>query len=188
MDRRSNDRPCARSICACCRLRCSVLYSRLYRPDQCELRRAHHARRSRHVGRHLRLCRRHVLLGLFHLRGAEQRDPGKDRRQNMDRPDHDHLGDPGGPDRHGDGFDELRDRALPAGRRRGRILSRHHPLLHLLVSEPSSRPHRVGLSGRSAGRGSDRRADIDGASRPRRPVRAARAGRSCTSPRRSRPW
>ena len=44
-----------------------VVYSRLYRPDQCELRRAHHARRSRNVGWHLRVCRRLVLLGLFHL-------------------------------------------------------------------------------------------------------------------------
>ena len=40
----------------------------------------------------LRLCRRHVLLGLLHFRSAEQRDPGKDRRQNLDRADHDHLG------------------------------------------------------------------------------------------------
>ena len=49
-----------------------VVYSRLYRPDQCELRRAHHARRSRHVGWHLRVRCRLVLLGLFHLRGAKQ--------------------------------------------------------------------------------------------------------------------
>jgi Sugar phosphate permease len=87
----------------------------------------------------------------------------------------------------GDGFDELRDRALPARRRRGRILSRHHPLLHLLVSEPSSRPHRVRLPGRSAGRGRDRRADstallgLDG-------LFGLRGWQSCTSPKRSRPW
>ena len=93
-----------------------------------------------------------------------------------------------GADRLGHGLDELRDRALPARRRRGRLLSRHHPLLHLLVSEPSSRPHRLGLPGRPAGRGGARRADIDGAARSRRPVRPARAGRSCTSPRRFRPW
>ncbi len=116
------------------------LHSRLYRPHQCQLRRTHHARRHRHVGWHLRLRRRHVLLGLLHLRSAEQRDPGKDRRQDLDRPDHDHLGNPRGGDRLRDGFDELRDRALPARRRRGRILPRHHPLLHLLVSEPIITP------------------------------------------------
>ena len=38
----------------------------------------------------------------------------------------------------------------------------------------SSRPDRVGLSGRSAGRGRARLADIDRAARPRRPVRLAR--------------
>ena len=119
------------------------------------------------------LRRRHVLLGLFYLRGPEQRDLGKGRRQNMDRPDHDHLGSSGRPDCHGYGFDELRDRTLPAWRRRGRVLSRHHPLLHLLVSEPSSRPHRVRLSGRTSGRGGGRCADIDGASWPGRLVRPA---------------
>src|SRR6266436_3735094 len=135
-----------------------VLCARLYRSDQCELRRSYHARRPRHVGRHLRLCRRHVLLGLFYLRGPEQRDPGKGRSQNMDRADYDHLGNPCRPDRDGYGFDGLRDRALPAGRRRGRILSWHHSLLHLLVSEPSSRSHRVRLSGWSTGSGGGRRA------------------------------
>ena len=69
-----------------------------------------------------------------------------------------------GADRHGHGFDQLRHRAIPAGRRRGRILSRHYSLFHLLVSEPSSRPHRLGLSDRPAGRGRDRRADIHGTS------------------------
>src|SRR5204863_313389 len=83
---------------------------------------------------------------------GEQCDPGKRRPQAMARPDHDHLGNPRWRHRHGDGFDELWHRALPARRRRGRVLSRHHPLLHLLVPEPSPRPYRVGLSRRPAGR------------------------------------
>ena len=43
--------------------------------------------------RRLQRRRRHILHRLLHLRGAEQRDPGADRRAHLDRPDHDHLGD-----------------------------------------------------------------------------------------------
>ena len=53
------------------------------------------ARRSEHVGHRLRVRARHLLLGLFHLRGAEQPDHGKGRRAAVDRPHHDHLGHPG---------------------------------------------------------------------------------------------
>lgn len=49
----------------------------------------------------------------------------------MDRPDNDHLGDTGEPHSGGYGPDKLRYVALPAGRRRGRILSWYYPLLHL---------------------------------------------------------
>src|SRR5712664_21093 len=38
-----------------------LLCARLYRSDQCELCRTHHARRPRHVGRHVRLC-----VGMFY--------------------------------------------------------------------------------------------------------------------------
>jgi len=46
-------------------------------------------------------------------------------------------------------------------------------LLHLLVSKPSSRPHRFRLSGRSTVCGRSRRANIDRASRPGWSVRSA---------------
>ena len=59
-----------------------------------QLRGADHARRSQDDRRRLWLCRRHLLLGLFHLRGAEQRRPGKGRCAAVDRPHHDHLGHP----------------------------------------------------------------------------------------------
>src|SRR5450755_4761863 len=128
-----------------------VLCARLYRSDQCELRRANHARRPRHVCRRFRICSWHVLLGLFHFRGSKQLDLGKSRRENMDCPDHDHLGNTGGPHSCGYRPDKLCYSALLAGRRGGWILSWCYPLLHLLVSEPPSRPHRFRLSGRSAG-------------------------------------
>ena len=47
-----------------------------------------------HLGRGLRVCPGHVLLGLFHLRGAQQRDHGKGGCAAVDRPHHDHLGHP----------------------------------------------------------------------------------------------
>ncbi len=112
----------------------AVLHSRLYRPHQCELRGAHHARGYRDVGRHVRLCGRHVLLGLLHLRSAEQCDHGKDRRPDLDRADHDHMGNFGGTDRSREGLHHVCGREIPARRCRSRVLPRHHPLFHLLVS------------------------------------------------------
>ena len=41
---------------------------------------------------HLRLGRRNLFLRLFPVRNSEQSDPGKGRRANLDRADHDHLG------------------------------------------------------------------------------------------------
>ena len=70
------------------------------------------------------------------------------------------------------GSNQLRRRPLPAGRRRGRILSGHRALLHLLVPDLSSCPHRLGLSDRAADRGGRRSADIHGAPGSRRHVRA----------------
>src|SRR5439155_1058635 len=76
---------------------CGVeLFPRLYRPHQCQLCGADDARRSEHVGLGLRLCTRHLLLGLLGLRAAEQFDHGEGRRTLVDRPHHDHLGDPRG--------------------------------------------------------------------------------------------
>ena len=40
----------------------------------------------------LRVCPGHILLGLFHLRGAQQRHHGKGGGAALDRPHHDHLG------------------------------------------------------------------------------------------------
>ena len=135
-----------------------------------------------HVGRRLRLRRRHVLLGLLPVRSAEQRDPGEGRRAHLDRAHHDHLGHL----RRGHGLrhrhDELRHRALPARHGRGGLLPRPHPLFHLLVPGPSPRPHRLGLPGRPADRGGAGRADLDGAARAWMACSGSRAGRSCTSP------
>ena len=94
--------------------------------------------------------------------------------RHLDRPHHDHLGHLRR--RHGlrDQRDELRHRALPARHGRGGLLPRPHPLLHLLVPGAPSRAHRLGLPGRPADRGGVRRADLDGADEPGRPVRPAR--------------
>ena len=54
------------------------------------------------------------------------------------------------------------------------LLPRPHPLLHLLVPGPPSRAHRLGLPGRPADRRGVRRADLDRADEPGRPVRPAR--------------
>ena len=130
---------------------------------------------------------RHLLLGLFHLRGAEQRHHGKGRRAAVDRPHHDHLGHPGRRDGLGYRVDEFRRRALPAGRRRGRVLPGHRALLHLLVPQPS--PARI-VSGFLVGLpiAVAAGAPISTALLGWTACSACGAGRSCTSPRRSRPW
>ena len=164
-----------------------VLHPGLHRPHQRQLRRPDDARRSQAVRDRLRVCARNVLPRLLHLRGAEQRDHGESRRADMDRAHHDHVGHL----RRRHGFrlrhDELLHRQVPARRGRGRLLPGHAALLHLLVPAPAPRAHRIRVPGGPAGGGRARRADLDGAAQSRRPVRASRAGRSCTSPRRSRP-
>ena len=67
--------------------------------------------------------------------------------------------------------DELLHRQVPARRGRGRLLPGHAALFHLLVPAQASCPHRLGIPRRPAGRGRPRRADLDGAAQPRRPVR-----------------
>ena len=148
-----------------------------------ELCRAHDARRPQHDGGRFRLRRRNFLLGLFPIRGAEQRHHGKGRRPHLDRPHHDHLGHL----RHGHGVrdrhDQLRRHAVPARRGRGRLLSRHDPLFHLLVSRATITPassRASWLACRSRWRSARR------CRRPDEPgwaCSASGAGRSCTSPR-----
>jgi hypothetical protein len=64
-----------------------------------------------------------ALLGLLHLRGAEQPDHGKGGRAAVDRPHHDRLGPFGRRYRFGHRVDELCRRAIP-GCGRGRVSSR----------------------------------------------------------------
>ena len=150
------------------------LLPRLHRSHQRELRRPDDARRSRHVRHRLRVRRGHLLLGLFHLRGSQQRDHGKGRRAAVDCAHHDHLGHFRRPDRPGDRPHQFLRGALPAGRRRGRLLSGHRALLHLLVPGPSPCAHRLGLPDRPADRGGRRRTDLHRTARPRRRVGPAR--------------
>src|SRR5271165_5453700 len=138
-----------------------------------EFRRADDARRSRYVGHCLRVRPWHLLLGLLHLRGAEQPDHGKGGRAVVDRPHHDHLGPFGRRYRLGYRVDELCRRAVPAGCGRGRVLPGDHTVFHLLVSESPLCPHRFGLFDRTADRGGWQRADLDGASGSGRLARPA---------------
>src|SRR5262249_16481742 len=95
------------------------------------------------VRRRLRFRRRHILLGIFHFRGAQQRGPGKSWSKVLDHPDHDHLGHPRWPDRLGHGLDKLRRCAVPARGRRGRVLSAHRALLYLPYWFPSRHHARI---------------------------------------------
>ena len=92
-----------------------------------------------------------LLPRLFPVRGAEQRDPREGRSASLDRAHHDHLG----PRlrRHGirHRTEELPHAAIPARRRRGRLLPRHDPLFHLLVPESLPRAGDLGAVHRRAG-------------------------------------
>ena len=162
--------------------------SGLHRPDQRELRRPDDAGRSRHVRRLPSDSRpARSYWGYFIFEVPSNVIMEKVGARPVDRPHHDHLG-------------HLRRRRPPwsTGRRASPSCAscwasprpgsfRGHTVLHLLVPEPSPCPHRLGLSDRAADRGGRTGADLDGASGSGRLVRAAGAGRSCTSPRRSRP-
>ena len=94
--------------------------------------------------------------------------------RHVDRPHHDHLGHLRRRHRLRHRHDELRHRALPARHGRSGLLSRPHPLFHLLVPRPAPCAYRLQLPGRPADRGGVRCADLDGADEPGRHVRPAR--------------
>ena len=144
------------------------LFLFLSRPRQSRLRRADHERGPEVLAAGLRLGRGHLLHRLFHLRGAEQSRAGEIRRQPLDRPHHGDLGHHLGRDGDGQRRDELLRAALPARRRRSRLLPRHHSLSDLLVSGGISRavPRRV--CHRRSRLHRDRRADLGPAARARR--------------------
>ncbi len=81
---------------------------------------------------------------------------------------------------------QLLRRALPAGRRRGRLLSRHRAVFHLLVPGPPPRAHRLGLPDRPADRGGRGSANFHRAAGPRGRAGVCTAGSGCISPRGSR--
>ena len=93
------------------------------------------------------LRRRHLLPRLLHLRSAQQHPAEQGRRTDVDRADPDHLGH------------HLRLhcvhrrpavvllRPLPAGHRRGRLLSRHHPVSDLVVPVVLPLAHRRRVHG-----------------------------------------
>ena len=91
--------------------------------------------------------------GYFIFEVPSNVDHGEGRRAAMDRPHHDHLGHLRRADRPGRRLDQLRRRALPPWRRRGRVLPGHRALLHLLVPGSSPCAHRLGLPDRPADRG-----------------------------------
>ena len=88
--------------------------------------------------------------------------------QPLDRPHHGDLGHHLGVDGNGERRDELLRPALPARRRRSRILPRHHSLSDLLVSGGISRAASRGLCDRGSRVHRDRRADLGLAARARR--------------------
>ncbi len=89
--------------------------------------------------------------GYFPVRGALQHHPAQGRRADLDRAGDDHLGPGLGRDGVRARCDQLLHPALPARRRRSRLLSRHHPLSLLLVpGAPARRGHRIVHGGRAA--------------------------------------
>jgi hypothetical protein len=126
------------------------LFSLLPRSHQCRLRRADHEQGSGPRCRHLRHGGRRLLLGLFPARSAEQLDPGKSRRPDLDRAYHGELGPTVRRHRIRRRAVELRDHALPARPRRGGTVSRHDPVLHILVPGLAPRQDRFGIHGGAA--------------------------------------
>ncbi len=90
--------------------------------------------------RGIRLRQRHLLRRLFPLRDSQQPAHGESRGAPMDRPHPDHLGHHFRPDRRGAGRGLVLRHPFPARRGRSRLLSRHHPLHHLVVSHLLSLP------------------------------------------------
>ncbi len=138
----------------------ALLPAQLRRPRQRRLRRAHDEPRPRAVRRRVRVRGRALLHRLLLLRGAEQRHPAPRGRPAVDRPDHGDLGD----HRLGHGLragrDQLLRGAVPARRRRGRVLPRHHPVPDVLVPpRAAGEGRRAVLPGRAAVVG-DRGADL----------------------------
>jgi len=151
MDRTpSNNQPCARSICGCCRLRSCLMCSPIS-IGSCELCRISPLRR-RPLGMSAgtfglpSAC----LLGYFIFEVPSNVILGKGRRlvRTMDRPDHDHLGILAGLTAVVTGLDEFRDRALLWRRRAGFFPG---IILYFTYWFPSHHhAHRVRLSSRAA--------------------------------------
>ena len=132
----------------------------LHRPRQRRLRIAANEQGRRHRPQDLRSRRRHLLHRLFHPGSAQQPGAGALRRPHLDRPHHDHLGPRLRrlrPDRRPD---SLPGAALPAGRRRGRVLPRRDPLSHLLVPRSLPRQDRRHLHGGNPAGRPDRLPDL----------------------------
>src|SRR6185437_12949142 len=103
------------------------------RPRECRLCGADNESRSGPGRGSVRHRRGNFLSRIFFLRSAVERDSGKGRRAALDLPHHVHLG----PCLHGDGVRartvELLWLPFSTRRCRGRVLSRHDALSHLLV-------------------------------------------------------
>ena len=118
-----------------------LLHDRLPRPHQHRLRATADEADAALWRRRLRDRRGHLLPGLLSVRGSEQPVAGEDRSAQDAAAYHGVMGvDRGGDDVRHDA-DAILYCALPARRIRGGLLSRHHPLFHLLVS---LRPPRAG--------------------------------------------
>ena len=121
------------------------------------------------------------FIALLLPRGPEQPRAAQVRRAQVDRADHVHLGDHLGVHGAGAGPGELLPRALPARRRRGRLLPRHDPVPVVLVPGPRAgargRLLHVGDRDLLRHRRADLRRDHVGVRRRRR---ARRTGSGCS--------
>ena len=109
-------------------------------PQQCLVRAERVRGRLRHQRRLLRLRRRPLLRRLRPLRGAQQHPAAQGRGALVAGPDHGELGHHRGRLHVRAGADQLLHPAVPAGCRRGGLLSRRHPLPHLLDPRAAPEP------------------------------------------------
>ena len=143
-----------------------LLHHGVPRPRQRGVRRAADAVGSALQRHGLLVRRRHLLHRLLLLRGAEQRHPREGRGTAVDRPHHDPLGahllqHDVRPDARG-----LLRAPLSAGRWRGGVLPRDHPLPDVLVSVRVPFAHRRAVHDSRGDFRRDRRADIRTPARP----------------------